>query len=92
MQTLSRVTWLFVRGTETIRVSHLDSTLSVTVEGPGHQERLFTFGDPATLDEFLHLYEQNLVDDGWMLQGFVDRQLVGEVMHSTADWGQAAAS
>jgi len=74
MQRLSRVTSLFIRGEESIRLSHLDTKLSVTAEGPGQNQRIFTFGDQATADEFLRLYEQNLIDDGWVLQAVVDRR------------------
>lgn len=74
MTVLSRVTWLFVRGDESVRVSQLDPGLAITADGPGHSERVFTFGDEPTADEFLRLYEQDLLDDGWVLQAFVDRR------------------
>jgi hypothetical protein len=74
METLSRVTWLFVRGDDTIRVKLSSSGLTVAVSGPRYEARLFRFADTATSDEFLRLYEQHLISDGWGLQGFVERR------------------
>ena len=74
METLARVTWLFVRGEETIRVKLSSNGLALTASGPRYEQRVFRFADSGTAGEFLRLYEHYLVDTGWGLQGFVERR------------------
>lgn len=74
MRPLARVTWLFTRGKRTVRINRSPDGLSVTVSGPGHDERNFGFRDHATATEFLRLYEQDLERGGWALQAVVERR------------------
>ena len=74
MNERERVTWLFVRGDETIRVNRSANRLAVAASGPGHDRRVFRFADEVTAVEFLNLYERFLVDGGWSLQAFVERR------------------
>jgi hypothetical protein len=74
MEALARVSWLFVRGAEAIRVNYAARTLSVAANGPGHDRRVFKFGDEETAAEFLKLYEYFLTGGGWVLQAFVERR------------------
>lgn len=74
MESLARLTWLFIRGEETIHVSYSAETLSVSSQGPGHDHRRFAFADEATAAEFLRLYEHYLAGGGWTLQAFVERR------------------
>ena len=74
METLDRVTWLFLRGDETIRVKLATNGLLLAANGPRYEQRVFRFGDETTAKEFFRLYEQDLTDSGWILQGFVERR------------------
>jgi hypothetical protein len=74
MEALARVSWLFVRGTETIRLNYSAETLSLAASGPGHDRKIFTFGDESTAAEFLRLYEHSLTTGGWALQAVVERR------------------
>ena len=74
METLARVTWLFVRGEESISLKLSSTGLALTASGPRYEHRVFRFADTATAEEFLRLYEHHLVDSGWGLQGFVERR------------------
>ena len=74
MESLARVTWLYVREDESIRVNRSGSGLSVTTNGPGYDRRVFTFADNGTASEFLKLYEDSLARNGWTLQAFVERR------------------
>src|SRR5262245_21635054 len=60
--------WLFVRGTESVRIV-IDGT-SVGVYGPGSYFSHSSFGE--AMDATLHqaAVEQELVLDGWMLEHF----------------------
>jgi hypothetical protein len=60
--------WLFVRGTESVRIV-IDGT-SVGVYGPGRRFSHSRFGEP--MDATLHqaAVEELLVHDGWMLEHF----------------------
>lgn len=74
MNARARVAWLFVRGDETVRLNALDNGLSVAANGPGHERRIFKFGDEPTRAEFVRLYEHFLAGAGWVLQAFVERR------------------
>ena len=74
MESLARVSWLFIRGEEAIRVNYSAEGLSIAVSGPGYERRLFRFGDEDTASEFVKLYEHFLSGDGWVLQAFVERR------------------
>jgi hypothetical protein len=74
METLARVTWLYVRGEETIRVELAANGLAITASGPRYEHRVYRFADKVTAEEFLRLYEHDLSEGGWGLQGFVDRR------------------
>jgi len=74
MEPLARVSWLFVRGEEAIRVNYSAAGLSVAVNGPGHERRVLTFGDEETASEFMKLYEHSLTGSNWVLQAFVERR------------------
>jgi hypothetical protein len=74
MDTLARVTWLFVKGNDTIRLKLSPNGLSLAANGPRYDQRVFRFGDEATAKEFLRLYELDLIGSGWTLQGFVERR------------------
>jgi hypothetical protein len=82
---MERVSWLFVRSSESIRVDFRSDELAITARGPGQEERTFRFGDEATAVEFLKLYEHFLVSSNWVLQAFVERRAergTGPVPHS----------
>ena len=74
VNTLARVAWLFVRGDEAIRVDVSADGLRVAANGPGHERRIFKFGDEPTATEFIRLYEHSLAGAGWVLQAFVERR------------------
>jgi len=74
METLARVTWLFVKGNDTIRLKLSADGFSLAVSGPRYDYRVFRFGDEPTAKEFLRLYELDLIGSGWALQGFVERR------------------
>jgi hypothetical protein len=74
VEPLARVSWLFVRGEEAIRVNYSAEELGIEVSGPGSKRRRFRFGDEETASEFLRLYEYSLSADGWVLQAFVERR------------------
>ena len=74
MEGLSRVSWLFIRGSDTVRINFSADTLSLDVSGPGHERKVFKFGDQATAAEFLKLNEYFLTGGGWVLQAFVERR------------------
>jgi hypothetical protein len=71
---ITRVVRLFVRGDETIRINVSVDGLSITTNGPGHERRIFNFGDEPTASEFIRLYEHFLTHGGWALQAFVERR------------------
>jgi hypothetical protein len=71
---MERVSWLFVRGSESIRVDFRTDHLAIAARGPGQEERTFRFGDESTAVEFMKLYEHFLVSSGWVLQAFVERR------------------
>ena len=71
---MERVSWLFVRESDSIRVDCRSDQLAITAYGPGPAERTFRFADQFTVAEFMKLYEQHLAADGWILQAFVERR------------------
>jgi hypothetical protein len=71
---MERVSWLFIRSAESIRVDFRSDQLAITAHGPGKEERTYTFGDESTAVEFMRLYEQSLGSSGWVLQAFVERR------------------
>jgi preprotein translocase subunit Sss1 len=77
MESRARVTSLFVRGDQSIRIECSSNGLSVASHEPGHERRVFRFADTPTAEEFLKLFEQHLAGDGWVLQAFVERRATG---------------
>jgi hypothetical protein len=73
--------WLFVRGSESVRIV-IDGT-SVGVYGPGNRFSHSRFGE--AMDATLHqaAVEQELVHDGWTLEHFTtDRRLHADAVVS----------
>jgi hypothetical protein len=66
--------WLYVRGTESIRVTKLPLALILLIHGPGHVEDIRRFTTLAALDEFRDAHEHGLLDEGWTLHFTVERR------------------
>jgi hypothetical protein len=66
--------WLYVRGTESIRVTKLSLALMVFIHGPGHVEDIRRFASLAALDEFRCAHEHGLLDEGWTLHSTIERR------------------
>jgi len=66
--------WLYVRSTESIRVTKLPSALMLLIHGPGHVEDIRRFASLEALDEFRCAHEHGLLDEGWTLHFTVERR------------------
>lgn len=66
--------WLYVRGTESIRVTKLPLALMLLIHGPGHVEDIRRFASLTALDEFRGAHEHGLLDEGWTLHFTVERR------------------
>jgi hypothetical protein len=66
--------WLFLRGTESIRIVRDPGVLVLRVEGPGYEREVHAFKDEAELGEFQRLHEARLVAEGWVLGASQERR------------------
>jgi hypothetical protein len=66
--------WLFVRGEESIRIKRASKGVRLLTYGPRDAKSAHDFTSPASLDEFLHSYQQRLKDDGWVLAIVAERR------------------
>lgn len=65
---------LYVRSTESIRVTKLPSALMLFIHGPGHVEDIRRFASLEALDEFRSAHEHRLLDEGWTLHFTIERR------------------
>ena len=68
--------WLFIRRNETVRVFRPGPPyLQLAIAGPQGHRRTLRFGHEQELQEFQRDHEQQLMKDGWHLEGVdVDRR------------------
>jgi hypothetical protein len=66
--------WLFVRGSDSIRILLRQDEQGLRVLGPGLSRQEYAFGDPGARIAFQHNLEQQLAAAGWTLQQFSDRR------------------
>lgn len=65
-----KLAWLFVRGTESIRVERDDAGPTLLVAGPGTERQHRVFRDDIELAVFEMELESRLRDSGWELERF----------------------
>jgi hypothetical protein len=65
-----KLAWLFVRGTESIRVERDDATPTLLVAGPGAERQHRVFRDHIELAVFEIDLERRLRSAGWELERF----------------------
>lgn len=62
--------WLFIRRNETVRVFRPGPPyLQLAIAGPGGHRRTLRFDREADLQEFQRDHEQQMIKDGWHLEG-----------------------
>jgi hypothetical protein len=66
--------WLFVRGSESIRILLRQDEQGVRVVGPGGRHREYEFTDNEARITFQTDLERQLVASGWILEQFSDRR------------------
>ena len=68
---MSERAWLFVRGTESVRlVQDVSGIVRLLVFGPGLHRDIHTFGTMVDLASFQLDLEQRMSQDGWTVERF----------------------
>jgi hypothetical protein len=66
--------WLFVRGSESLRILRREDRHALRVLGPGDRRQDYEFDDENARIEFQSTLEQQLASTGWTLEQFSDRR------------------
>jgi hypothetical protein len=66
--------WLFLRGTESIRIVRDPKAFVLRVEGPGYEREVHAFHTEAELSEFQGNFEARLLSEGWALGASQERR------------------
>jgi hypothetical protein len=66
--------WLFVRGSESIRILLREDQHGVRVLGPGDRRQEYEFDDNEARVTFQSDLEKQLAGSGWILEQFSDRR------------------
>ena len=66
--------WLFVRGTESIRILLREDGHGLRVLGPGDRRQEYEFKDSDARLTFQTRLERQLAASGWVLEQFSDRR------------------
>jgi hypothetical protein len=66
--------WLFVRGSESIRILLRQDEQGLRVLGPGSCRQEYAFTDAGARVTFQHGLEEQLTAAGWILEQFSDRR------------------
>jgi hypothetical protein len=66
--------WLFLRGSESIRIVRDPGAFVLRVDGPGYEREVHAFKDEAAVGEFQRSYESRLLADGWVLGASQERR------------------
>lgn len=66
--------WLFLRGSESIRIVRDPGAFVLRVDGPGYEREVHAFKDEGEISEFQRTYEARLLTDGWMLAASQERR------------------
>jgi hypothetical protein len=66
--------WLFLRGSESIRIVRDPGGFVLRVEGPGYDREVHAFKDEAEVGEFQQNYEARLLAEGWVLGASQERR------------------
>jgi hypothetical protein len=66
--------WLFVRGSDSIRILLRQDEQGVRVLGPGGRHQEYEFTDNDARISFQTDLERQLVESGWILEQFSDRR------------------
>ena len=70
MATSVETSWLFIRQNETVRVFRAGPTwLQLGIAGPQGARRVLRFASEEELASFQQTQEQQLLEDGWHLEG-----------------------
>lgn len=76
--------WLFIRQNETVRVFRPGPPyLQLAIAGPQGHKRTLRFDREVDLQNFQRDHEQELMDDGWRLDGVDVERRVGQDRRST---------
>ena len=66
--------WLFLRGSESIRVARDGGAFVLRVDGPGYEREVHAFKNEAEVAEFQRNYEARLLAEGWVLGASQERR------------------
>jgi hypothetical protein len=66
--------WLFVRGSESVRIIKLPQSLILLVCGPGRNEDSHRFESDLALERFRESRSRQLLNDGWLQHFSNDRR------------------
>jgi len=81
MVALVETIWLFVRGSESVRMirgATPEGRARLLVYGPGNTQAVYEFSDAIECSTQEAEVEQKLVEDGYMLEQFTDRRTGSE--------------
>jgi hypothetical protein len=71
---MATLAWLFLRGTESIRIVRDPKAFVLRVDGPGYEREVHAFAGEVELGEFQRNYESRLVAEGWVLGASQERR------------------
>lgn len=71
---MSVLAWLFLRGSESIRIERDPKAFVLRVEGPGYEREVHAFKDESEVGEFQRTYEARLLAEGWVLGASQERR------------------
>lgn len=79
LDSAARVAWLFTRGEASVRIDLEASpgAVSVTFRGPGTRVEESSVADSAAALDLVRRKEQELVEEGFVLQAVADRRSAG---------------
>jgi hypothetical protein len=66
--------WLFLRGSESIRIVRDPRAFVLRVEGPGYEREVHAFKDESEVGDFQRNFEARLLAEGWALGASQERR------------------